>query len=196
MNHGNIQQLLTPPEQFGIVEPGIYRSDMLQPLHFPFIKAINFKTVVMLSPEMPNRVTSNLMDECGMKLVHLGMATWKPTQPSTWRPVSEELIKEGLELILNKETHPVLIMCTSGIHESGTLVGCLRKLEGWNFSSIITEYRAYAGTKARYVNEQFIELFDLDLVTLPPNLPDWLVDQQNMLAEEMAEHEKDAADGL
>lgn len=88
----------------------------------------------------------------------------------------------------------------SGIHESGTLVGCLRKLEGWNFSSIITEvngivlfhimvvnwiiqqYRAYAGTKARYVNEQFIELFDLDLVTLPPNLPDWLIDQQNMLA--------------
>ncbi|CDS11184.1 hypothetical protein LRAMOSA03447 [Lichtheimia ramosa] len=190
MNHGNIQQLLTPPEQFGIVEPGIYRSDMLQPLHFPFIKSIHFKTVVMLSPEMPNRVTSNLMDECGMKLVHLGMATWKPTQPSTWRPVSEELIKEGLELILNKETHPVLIMCTSGIHESGTLVGCLRKLEGWNFSSIITEYRAYAGTKARYVNEQFIELFDLDLVTLPPNLPDWLIDQQNMLAEEMAEQEE------
>lgn len=71
MNHGNIQQLLTPPEQFGIVEPGIYRSDMLQPLHFPFIKAINFKTVVMLSPEMPNRVTSNLMDECGMKLVRV-----------------------------------------------------------------------------------------------------------------------------
>lgn len=44
-----------------------------------------------------------------------------------------------------------------------------------------TKYRAYAGTKARYVNEQFIELFDLDLVTLPPNLPDWLIDQQNML---------------
>ena len=40
------------------------------------------------------------------------MATWKPTQPSTWRPVSEELIKEGLELILNSDTHPVLIMCT------------------------------------------------------------------------------------
>ncbi|KAI8143532.1 protein-tyrosine phosphatase [Fennellomyces sp. T-0311] len=174
-------KLYTPPEQFGIVEPGIYRSDMLQPLHFPFIKQINFKTVVMLSPEMPNRVTSNLMEECGMKLVHLGMATWKPTQPSTWRPVSEELIKEGLELILNSDTHPVLIMCTSGIHETGTLVGCLRKLEGWNFSSIITEYRAYAGTKARYVNEQFIELFDLDLVTLPEDLPGWLIDQQDML---------------
>lgn len=31
------------------------------------------------------------------------------------------------------------------------------------------------------MNEQFVELFDLDLVTLPPNLPDWLIDQQQML---------------
>ena len=31
------------------------------------------------------------------------------------------------------------------------------------------------------MNEQFIELFDLDLVTLPANLPDWLIDQQQML---------------
>jgi hypothetical protein len=36
------------------------------------------------------------------------------------------------------------------------------------------QYRAYAGSKARYLNEQFIELFDLDLVTLPQQLPDWL----------------------
>ncbi|KAL1934989.1 hypothetical protein VTP01DRAFT_4129 [Rhizomucor pusillus] len=186
MSHDALN-LLTPPEQFGIVEPGIYRSDMLQPLHFPFIRQFAFKTVLMLSPEMPQRVALNMMEEANMKLIHLGMATWKPTQPSTWRPVSEELIKEGLELILNRDTHPVLIMCTSGIHETGTIVGCLRKLEGWNFSSIISEYRAYAGTKARYVNEQFIELFDLDLVTLPANLPLWLIEQREILAAEEAE---------
>ncbi|ORZ04255.1 protein-tyrosine phosphatase [Absidia repens] len=174
--------LLNPPEQFGMVEPGIFRSEMLQPVHFPFIKQFGFQTVVMLSPELPNRVTTNLIEEGGIQLVHLGMATWKPTQPSTWRPVSEELIKEGLELILNVKTHPVLIMCTSGIHETGTLVGCLRKLECWNFSSIVTEYRSFAGSKARYVNEQFIELFDLDLVTLPKDLPTWFLHQREMLA--------------
>ncbi|ORX56739.1 protein-tyrosine phosphatase [Hesseltinella vesiculosa] len=168
--------LFTPPEQFGMVEPGLYRSDMLLPTHFPFIKQFCFKTVLMLSPEMPPRITVNLIEEAGMEL---GMTTWIPTQPTTWRPVSEELIKEGLELILNAETHPVLIMCTSGIHETGTLVGCLRKLEGWNFSSIVTEYRSFAGTKARYVNEQFIELFDLDLVTLPRTLPLWFTLSQN-----------------
>lgn len=46
---------------------------------------------------------------------------------------------------------------------------------------IVKQYRSYAGTKARYVNEQFIELFDLDLVTLPLQLPAWFVDQQKML---------------
>lgn len=68
MSHAALT-LLTPPEQFGIVEPGIYRSDMLQPIHFPFIKQLRLKTVVMLSPELPNRGTSNLMEEAGMKLV-------------------------------------------------------------------------------------------------------------------------------
>ncbi|CAO3644808.1 unnamed protein product [Mucor fragilis] len=171
MGANNIN-LLSPPEQFGIVEPGIYRSDMLQQPHFSYLKQFGFKTLVMLSPELPNRVTTNFIEEGDIKLVHVGMATWKPTQPSTWRPVSEELIKEGLELILDVETHPILIMCTSGIHETGTLVGCLRKLEGWNFSSIVTE---------------FIELFDLDLVTLPLHLPAWFIDQQKMLADEEAE---------
>ncbi|CAO3648645.1 unnamed protein product [Cunninghamella blakesleeana] len=173
--------LFTPPEQFGIVEKGIYRSDMLQPIHFPFIKQFGIKTIVMLSPEIPHRLSINLIEENNIELIQLGMATWKPTQPSTWRPISEELIKEGLELILNVHTHPILIMCTSGIHETGTLVGCLRKLERWNFSSIVTEYRSFAGPKARYVNEQFIELFDLDLVTLPKELPSWFIHQQEML---------------
>ena len=38
----------------------------------------------------------------------------------------------------------------------------------------VWQYRAYAGSKARYLNEQYIELFDLDLVTLPKQLPLWL----------------------
>lgn len=109
---GNNLNLMNPPEQFGIVEPGIYRSDMLQQPHFTYLKQFGFKTLVMLSPELPNRVTSNFIEEGNIKLVHVGMATWKPTQPSTWRPVSEELIKEGLELILDVDTHPILIMCT------------------------------------------------------------------------------------
>ena len=51
----------------------------------------------------------------------------------------------------------------------------------------IAQYRAYAGSKARYLNEQFIELFDLDLVTLPRQLPPWLSRPLAALREEVVE---------
>jgi len=96
-----------------------------------------------------------------------------------------------MELVLDVGTHPVMIMCTSGIHETGTFVGCLRRLQGWSFSSILAEYHSYASSRARHMNEQFIELFDLDLVTLPANLPEWFIDQQRMFREEEDKHYKD-----
>lgn len=46
------------------------------------------------------------------------------------------------------------------------MVGCYRKLQRWALSSILEEYRRYAGMKVRVLNEQFIELFDTDLVSI------------------------------
>ncbi|KAI1287164.1 hypothetical protein EDD11_010449 [Mortierella claussenii] len=112
-----------------------------------------------------------------------------PFQTSWWKPLSEELIKDGLEMILDATNYPMIVMDTSGIHEIGTFMGCLRRLQHWNFSSIIVEYRAYAGNKARYVNEQFIELFDIDWITLPSSLPSWWIEQEKMWREEEEERE-------
>ncbi|KAG0209007.1 hypothetical protein BGX28_000191 [Mortierella sp. GBA30] len=113
-----------------------------------------------------------------------------PFQTSWWKPLSEELIKEGLEMVLDARNYPIIVMDTSGIHEIGTFMGCLRRLQHWNFSSIIVEYRAYAGNKARYVNEQFIELFDIDWITLPETLPSWWIEQEQMWREEEEEREQ------
>ncbi|CAG8483404.1 35099_t:CDS:2 [Racocetra persica] len=180
-----MDKVLTPPEQFGNVEKGLYRSDMLSPPHLPFIKNLKLKTILLLSPEVPTRSVSNFLEENNIKLVHLGIKVWKPTPG--WQPVSEELIKDGLEMVLDAENYPILVMCTSGIHETGTFIGCLRKLQNWNFTSIMVEYRSFAGNKARYVNEQFIELFDMDLITLPRNLPSWFIEQRKLLQQEEKE---------
>ncbi|KAJ2075503.1 hypothetical protein GGI16_008547, partial [Coemansia sp. S142-1] len=83
-----------------------------------------------------------------------------------------------------RDCHPLLIVCSSGVRETGTLVGCLRKLQHWNFNSIVYEYRSFAGGKGKYTHELFIELFDTDLVTLPATLPKWFVEGQNMWAQE------------
>ncbi|ORZ19216.1 tyrosine phosphatase family-domain-containing protein [Lobosporangium transversale] len=241
--------MLTPPEQFGIVEPGLYRSDTLHPSHFPFIRSLNLKTAILLTPELPSRAMSNFFEENQIRLIDLALGSWKnnmsnnsisnnsnnnnsnnnaadgqgigeavsgsgagagtgtgtgsggalaiagggtnvtlttpsvpaaPFQTSWWKPLSEELIKDGLEMVLDAKNYPIIVMDTSGIHEIGTFMGCLRRLQHWNFSSIIVEYRAYAGSKARYVNEQFIELFDIDWITLPECLPTWWIEQEQM----------------
>eukprot|EP01137_Pigoraptor_chileana_P004779 Opistho-2@46896 len=175
-------KLLTPPEAFGIVEPSVYRSNSPFPVNFSFLKTLELRTVVVLSPEKPLRAVLDFFEECSINMVHLGLKAWKPDV--TWKPVSEELIKECLEIVLDSTKYPVMVMCTSGVHQTGTLVGCLRKLEGWNLTSIVNEYRMYAGAKNRYINEQFIELFDLDLITLPHTLPTWFVDQVTMTQNE------------
>lgn len=44
------------------------------------------------------------------------------------------------------------------------------------------QYRNLASSiKTRFENEQFIELFDVDLVTLPQQLPDWFVLNQTLM---------------
>ncbi|KAH9444340.1 hypothetical protein Pst134EA_032246 [Puccinia striiformis f. sp. tritici] len=45
-------------------------------------------------------------------------------------------------------------MCGGGSHRTGTVVGCLRKLQGWNLASIFEEYRRYAGAQHHIMNEQ------------------------------------------
>ena len=125
-------------------------------------------------------IETKFFEENKIHFVHLGLKAWR--QDATWSPVTDELMKEALELILNPNTHPVLVECTSGIHQTGTLVGCLRRLLGWNLASIINEYRAFAGAMhTRFMNEQFIELFDTDLITLPARLPHWFLIQRQCL---------------
>lgn len=50
------------------------------------------------------------------------------------------------------------------------------------------QYRGFAGSLSRSANECFIEMFDTDLVTLPPidYVPDWLLPPQHFFVEESA----------
>jgi protein tyrosine/serine phosphatase len=171
------------PLVYGMVEKDIYRCATIQQDQDQFQIFNGIKTVLILSPESPTKYLTNWIAENNIILVHLGLSQLLKARNS-WRPVSEELIKEGLEVLLNVEMHPVLIMCTTGVQETGALVGCLRKLQDWNFNSIVVEYRMFAGSKSRYQLEQFIELFDTDLVVLPENLPEWYKIHLRLLEEE------------
>jgi len=177
---------LCPPEVFGIVESGIYRSNTLYPINFPFLKLLELKTVIQLSPEVPIKPVVNFFQQNSIHHIHLGLKSWTPD--ASWKPVTEELIKEALHFVLDANYHPILVLCSSGIHQTGTLVGCLRRLQNWSLTSILVEYKSYSCHRStRFGDEQFIELLDVDLVTLPPNLPIWFIEQRKMMEEEQAQ---------
>jgi len=93
---------------------------------------------------------------------------------SPWKPVSEEVVLTALDYVLDTQNYPLHVMCNLGRHRTGTIVGCLRKLQRWNLTAVFEEYRRFAGPKVRLLNEQFIELFDTDLIRVPRNPPTWL----------------------
>ncbi|KAJ2648449.1 hypothetical protein IWW40_003865 [Coemansia sp. RSA 1250] len=171
------------PEAFALVEEGVYRcSGVLSSEQIKYLDTLSLKTVLILSVEGPSRALSQYMKSKGIRRIHLGMTRWQANLG--WKPVSEELIKDALECLLDKRNHPLLVVCSSGVRETGTLIGCLRKLQHWNFNSIVYEYRSFAGGKGKYTQELFIELFDTDLVTLPSSLPEWFVEEQRMWKQE------------
>ena len=104
---------------------------------------------------------------------HVGQEV-RPSLAGSGSSVSEEMVLSALGVVLDRTKYPLLIACNLGRHHTGTVVGCLRKLQRWNLTSIVEEYRRYAGSKVRLLNEQFIEFFDTELVSTPSISPAWL----------------------
>ena len=68
----------------------------------------------------------------------------------------------------------------SGVREVGMLVGMLRKLQGWSFSSVVFEERGFERGNGRFVEEVFVELFDVGRLTLPEKLPSWWIKEEEI----------------
>lgn len=164
---------LIPPTNFGMIEDDMYRSGLAIELNFAFLEQLRLKTMLYLaSEELPDALLDFIEDQ-GIQLVQL--APEQDELPAPWKPISEDVVLSAMEYLLDPSTYPIYVMCSQGRHRTGTVIGCLRKLQRWILSSIFEEYHRYADGRGRLANEQFIELFDTDLVNLPTtNRPRWL----------------------
>ena len=174
----------TPPARFGTVEPQVYRSAFPTSDSFTHLKMLKLHSVINLSQEALSRGVTSFMHDQGIVIHNVGLDVW--TRLDT-NPITDELICEALRLLLDRTYHPIMLMSSSGSHQVGTLVGCLRRLQQWALSAILYEYRAYAAPSPRLSCEHFIEQWDVDLISIPPNPPRWFEYQQQLLAAEQAE---------
>eukprot|EP01062_Namystynia_karyoxenos_P056649 TRINITY_DN47576_c0_g1_i1.p1 TRINITY_DN47576_c0_g1~~TRINITY_DN47576_c0_g1_i1.p1 ORF type:complete len:235 (+),score=79.29 TRINITY_DN47576_c0_g1_i1:77-781(+) len=188
---------LVPPDQFGVVEAGVYRAAMPAAANVPFLRQLRLRTIVLLSFEPLERIVQRLCDgEGGVRLLHLGKKLWLPE--TTWKERSESLVKEALEVVLDPAEHPLLLCCPTGSRLVGPVVACLRKLQRWALSPVLEEYCSFAGSmRKRSTAMHFIEQFDCDCVCVPPTekCPPWYRLQMEIEAEEVQQYRSDEPPG-
>lgn len=121
-----------------------------------------------MSIDAPPQIFKDFLAEQGIELCQIisgeGM--------SIGHRISEQLVLDSLHIMLMPEKYPLVVTSNTGMHRTGTIIGCLRRLENWSLSNIFEEFRRFTGLKASNIHEQFVELFDTDLVQIPPNVHD------------------------
>lgn len=203
--------MLVPPDNFGLVEPGIYRSTKLEPENFPFLETLQLKSLVVLDAEKPPRLLKGFIESNNIEIYNLGglkisnhnhtgansssnkddddndaietsssssktetgetnseKNELEPIKLSSrskndqWMLIERNIIAGAFELLLNKTKHNILL-----VDSTSTLIGILRKIQKWNFNSIINEYRIYSGNsnKSNYYAENFLELVQTELIS-------------------------------
>lgn len=185
-----------PPDHFAIVESGVYRASLPQSSsHFSFLSHLALKSILNISQEIPSKQLLQFCANNSIELKNFGMSPKIVASSFKHAHVREELVKESLECIINHDNHPMVIVCATGLHITGTIVGCLRRLQFWSLTSILAEYRSFTGnSKARYANEQYIELFDPSLICVPERPPQWLTSQMELMRQEKLQQYNTNAD--
>lgn len=150
-------EMLIPPLNFSMVIPGVYRSGYPNKKNFEFLKKIGLKSILYLCPERYADSNMEFARANSIRILQFGIEGNK--EPFVHIP--EEAIRGAVEQLCDTRNHPILIHCNKGKHRTGVLVGCLRKVQGWSLTSIFDEYRRFAGSKVRMLDQQFIELFEL-----------------------------------
>lgn len=148
--------MLTPPEAFGTVESGIYRCAAIDPFHFAFLDTLGLRSIIVLNLNRPPKVVRAYAADRNVDLVHMGLRPWRSSSIDEWMVLSHELIMDSLTFVLDTRNHPVLVL-----DATNSFIGTLRKSQHWNFSSVLSEYRAFSGGKPHYMTELFLELLDI-----------------------------------
>jgi len=147
-----------------MVEDDLYRSSAPEVVNFPFLDTLQLKTIIYLSADKPKNKLILFCEEQNIDFVRPEAVVSQSQSKLTTLP--EEAVIQCLDMMLDPLYYPLLVSCKLGRHKTGMVIGCLRKLMRWSLTSIFAEYQRYAhGTRLQ--NEQFIELFDSDLVNIP-----------------------------
>ena len=164
------------PDNFSLVLPGIYRSCYPIQKNFAFMETLRLTSVLTLVRESYDLKNLDFNRENNIRVIQIPISGNK----EPFVNISVQGIRNALTELLDVRNHPILVHCQNGKHRTGCLIGVLRKMIGWKYCSIIEEYIKFSTPKERFMDKEFIELFDVGRVRLRINhLPAWFTQIYN-----------------
>ncbi|KAL8681685.1 MAG: hypothetical protein Q9186_002202 [Xanthomendoza sp. 1 TL-2023] len=146
-----------PVINFGEVAPGIYRSSFPMSGNFDHLRSLGLKTILTLVPEEYPAENVLFMTEYGIQHVQIPI----PAHKNESVTIPLENIANALDILRNPKQHPVLVHCNKGKHRTGCIIAAYRLLSHCSPGATISEYRKYAASKARILDEVFIRNFNV-----------------------------------
>ena len=147
--------VLFPPLNFTYVENNLYRSAFPTEINYEFVRSLNLKTILILDETCPQSLISFLEDS---NIRAIFIDNTNAQLPSKWNsPIGETMVIKALKVLMHNEHYPILVTCKHGRTLTGSVIACLRKLQGWSLMSIFEEFRRFAGYKPQQRHEEFIE---------------------------------------
>ncbi|RCK54875.1 putative tyrosine-protein phosphatase OCA1 [Candida viswanathii] len=176
---------IIPPLNFCPVEKQLYRSGQPSMINESFLNQLNLKTIIWLASEEPSDEFQEYCSDNNINIEYIGMINDfesnynnvnRSNMVNPWDALNDTTIKKSLEVIVDKSNYPILICCGMGRHRTGTVIGCLRRLQNWNLNSVSEEYRRFTGARGgRILVELLIENFDIKSVDINwEQAPEWL----------------------
>ncbi|KAK7202065.1 tyrosine phosphatase [Novymonas esmeraldas] len=161
---------LVPTINFSMVCPGVYRSGYPTKKNYSFLCALRLRSILYLCPEDYAESNLKFCEEHGIHVLRF------PTEGNKepFSDISEPLMHRILGAICDTRNLPLLIHCNKGKHRTGTVVACLRHLQGWSLVSIFEEYKRFASDKARVGDQQYVELYHPIVRLTPPFVAPWV----------------------
>ncbi|KAK6462308.1 hypothetical protein DFJ63DRAFT_152913 [Scheffersomyces coipomensis] len=167
---------LTPPLRYNVVQNNLYRGAYPREINFKFIKSLQIKTLLSLTPDPVTPETDAKLYEFAMKnnirLVHVECSqSGKGKKRGV--PMGYTTVIEALNYIIHNEHAPIYIHCLNGGQVTSLVVACLRRLQFWSSISIFNEFINF--TTSITVNDRnFVEGFKGQININAGDKVDWL----------------------
>lgn len=94
---------MIPPENFCMVEPGIYRSGFPVKKNFSFLQRLGLRTILYLCPEDYPASNLSFLTANHIQLLQYGVAGNK----EPFLEIPHEIISEALVQVMDQRNHPV-----------------------------------------------------------------------------------------